>query len=82
VVVGVGAVEAVISIVGRPFLWVGEDGVGGGDFCEAVAGGCVGAVAVGVVAEGEGVEFSKKYTVFSREFTVGGEGRGGVGLRG
>jgi hypothetical protein len=54
-----GMVEAVILIVGRSFLCVGEHRVGGGDFCEALAGGWVGAVAVGVVAEGEGVEFSE-----------------------
>lgn len=55
---GVRVVEAVVPVVGRPFLRVGEHGVRGGDFGEALAGGWVGTVAVGVIAEGEGVEFS------------------------
>jgi hypothetical protein len=67
-----GVVEAVITIVGRSLLRVGEHRVGGGDFCEALAGGWVGAVAVGVVAEGEGVEFSD----FWSQLELRGLGRG------
>lgn len=59
----VGAVEAMIPIVRRPFLRVAEHGVGGGDFCEACASGWVVTVAVWVVAEGEGVEFPEAYLV-------------------
>ena len=56
--VAVGMVEAVISIVGGAFMGVGEDGVGGGDFGESLTGVGIVTVAVWVVAEGEGVEFS------------------------
>jgi hypothetical protein len=58
-VVDMAVVEAVVPVVGAAFLGVGEHRVRGGDFCEAVAGGWVGAVAVWVVAEGEVVEFSR-----------------------
>jgi hypothetical protein len=71
-----GVVEAVITIVGRSLLRVGEHRVGGGDFCEALAGGWVGAVAVGVVAEGEGVEFSD----FLSQLELRGLGREGQGV--
>lgn len=54
----VGGVEAVVAVVGCAFGGVAEDVVGGGDAGEALAGGWVGAVAVWVVAEGEGVELS------------------------
>lgn len=67
VVVHVGVVETVVTIVGGSFLGVGEDGVGGGDLCEALAGGWVGAVAVWVVAQREGVEFSGRVWLERRE---------------
>lgn len=54
----VRVVEAVFAVVGGSFGRVAEDVVGGGDAGEALACVWVGAVAVWVVAEGEGVEFS------------------------
>jgi len=51
-------VDAVIAVVGGAFCGVAEGMVGRGDAGEAGGGGWVGAVAVGVVAEGEGVELS------------------------
>lgn len=54
----VGLVEAMLTVVGGAFFGVAEHVVGGGDAGEAGAGVGVFAVAVGVVAEGEGVEFS------------------------
>lgn len=56
--VGVRVKEAVLAIVGGAFLGVAEDVVGGGYSGEALAGFWVGAVAVWVVAKGEGVELS------------------------
>lgn len=51
-------VEAVFAVVAGSFGGVPEDVVCGGDPGKAFAGFWVGAVAVWVVAEGEGVEFS------------------------
>lgn len=50
--------KAVLAVVGGAFLSVAEDIVGGGYSGEALAGFWVGAVAVWVVAKGEGVELS------------------------
>lgn len=50
--------DAVVAVVGGAFCGVAEGLVGGGDAGETGGGGWVGAVAVGVVAEGEGVELS------------------------
>lgn len=55
---GAGGVDAVVAIVGGAFARVPEDLVRGGNAGEALGGCWVGAVAVGVVAEGEGVELS------------------------
>lgn len=52
--------DAVVAVVDGAFAGVGEDLVGGGDVGEALGGIRVGAVAVWVVAEGEGVELSRQ----------------------
>lgn len=50
--------DAVFAIVGGAFGAVAEDVVGGGDAGEARGGFRVAGVAVWVMSEGEGVEFS------------------------
>lgn len=55
--------DAMVPIVGGAFGVVAEDTVGGGDAGEAFGGGGIVAVAIGVVAEREGVELSGVGTV-------------------
>ena len=50
--------DAVVAVVGGAFCGVAEGLVGGGDAGETGGGGGIFAVAVWVVAEGEGVELS------------------------
>ena len=61
VVVVMVVVDAIVAVVGGAFGVVAEDLVGGGDAGETGGGGGVFAVAVWVVAEGEGVELSIEY---------------------
>jgi hypothetical protein len=45
-----------VAVIAGALLWVGEGGVGFGDLLEALHGGWVCGVQVGVVLAGEGVE--------------------------
>lgn len=77
-----GVVEAVLAVVGGAFLGIAEHVVGGGDAGEAAAGAWVFAVAVRVVAEGEGVELSGgrvvSWAVYCVCVVVDGDGVDGV----
>ena len=64
-------VDAVVAVVRGALRGVAEDLVGGRDSGEARGGGWVGAVAVWVVAEGEGVELSVEGFSVSFGFGLG-----------
>jgi hypothetical protein len=57
-VCGVVGYDSMLAVIGGALGVVAEDVVGGGDSGEAGGGFWVVAVAVWVVAEGEGIEFS------------------------
>lgn len=50
--------DAVVAVVGGAFCGVAEGLVGGGDAGKAGGGSWISAVAVGVMAKGEGIELS------------------------